>query len=423
MPDRFQFYFKSSDSFPGKGTGEVLESPKDKYHELSLMTGWRRILSNGGDTPFSWKGHTWRTAEHAYRASIYELKYPTYFQQFSLDSESELATGDINESLLKTFPKLSKAELSEWKLISAAILNKILVHKYSKNEKAKRALLATGDAELWTFIPPGKAERWLFLELLRSEIVLPKRNVRRNVDMSESRTKVTKSKKNSPKVASAAPVSLEEGESSAVTSNFKNAVSLGEQAVAATAARNNAASPPLRMDDDVNEWYAQELARNPALANSSSSSPPLVIGEGAEKWYALEKEREYEASVEKMRDSSIRFCAVCSNYLYLHVDETTGDLQRSCRNCGYKDTAEQGGLVSEMRIEQLTAEGYNLINEFTLRDPRLPHLTGTLKCINGVCASNTEGRESDIVYIKYDYENLRYMYICTQCKTSWRSRR
>ena len=241
--------------------------------------------------------------------------------------------------------------------------------------------------------------------------------------MSERSAKVTKSKKNSTnKVNAVAPVSLEEGESSAVTSNSKNAVSLGDEAVAATAVRNTAASPPLRMDDDVNEWYEKEVARTAAAANSSSSSPPLV-GDGAEKWYALEKEREYEASVEKMRDSSIRFCAVCSNYLYLHVDETTGDLQRSCRNCGYKDTAEQGGLVSEMRIEQLTAEGYNLINEFTLRDPRLPHLTGTLKCINGVCASNTEGRESDIVYIKYDYENLRYMYICTQCKTSWRSRR
>jgi DNA-directed RNA polymerase subunit M/transcription elongation factor TFIIS len=210
----------------------------------------------------------------------------------------------------------------------------------------------------------------------------PKRNVQGKADMSEKKSRKVKSQKaegenqvqdQEPLVSS--PIDI--------TSNSKNAIATG----IAGEADASVAQPVSTADVNLRE----------ELANSDH--------------------------IEKARDSSIRFCTVCNNYLYLHVDETTGDLQRSCRNCGYKDIAEQGGLVSEMRIEQLSAEGYNLVNEFTLLDPRLPHLHGTIKCINSGCKSNKPGAESDIVYIKYDAENLRYIYICTFCKTNWRSRR
>lgn len=130
-----------------------------------------------------------------------------------------------------------------------------------------------------------------------------------------------------------------------------------------------------------------------------------------------------DAEDKKGKKSAIRFCTVCDNYLYLQVEGETQTLQRMCRNCGFKDTEDQGGLVSEMHIEQRSAEGYTLINEFTLKDKRLPHLYGTMKCISDKCPSATQGKESDIVYIKYDTENLRYIYMCYLCQATWRSRR
>jgi hypothetical protein len=130
-----------------------------------------------------------------------------------------------------------------------------------------------------------------------------------------------------------------------------------------------------------------------------------------------------EAEDKTGKKSAIRFCSVCDNYLYLQVEGETQTLQRMCRNCGFKDTEDQGGLVSEMHIEQRSAEGYTLINEFTLKDKRLPHLYGTMKCISDKCPSATQGKESDIVYIKYDTENLRYIYMCYLCQATWRSRR
>jgi DNA-directed RNA polymerase subunit M/transcription elongation factor TFIIS len=97
------------------------------------------------------------------------------------------------------------------------------------------------------------------------------------------------------------------------------------------------------------------------------------------------------------------------------------DLIRSCRNCGYmKD--EQKGLVMETIIQEKSSDAYRVyLNEFTKEDPRLPHIK-TLKCSNNTCPSRMGKAESDVIYIKYDTVNMKYLYICTNCNTQWRSR-
>lgn len=313
MSDRFQFYSRSADSAPGKGTGEV-KSSEESYSALAAIPGWRKILTN--------------------------------------------------------------------------LKDKVLA---PEDKAARDVLLATGNAELWS----GKT-RWVEGEALRAQAlqvpvlqvpVLQEEAKRNVIGTTEMSGKVNKSRKNKAAAAEPEPQAQAQAEAEATGS-----------------------------DTTINSPSA---ISNGVTTNLTEASPNVLQSEDL----PLRQEIAYADEVERTRDSSIRFCTVCNNYLYLHVDETTGDLQRSCRNCGYKDTAEQGGLVSEMRIEQLSAEGYNLVNEFTLRDPRLPHLRGTMKCVNNGCQSNKPGVESDIVYIKYDSENLRYMYVCTFCKTNWRSRR
>ena len=97
---------------------------------------------------------------------------------------------------------------------------------------------------------------------------------------------------------------------------------------------------------------------------------------------------------------------------------------RLCRNCGYKEQDEKGGLLSEILVQEKSAEGYKiLLNEFTRRDPRLPHLRGVLKCPESGCESNQGGKVSDIIYMKYDSVNMKYLYICDICGYEWKSRR
>jgi hypothetical protein len=128
---------------------------------------------------------------------------------------------------------------------------------------------------------------------------------------------------------------------------------------------------------------------------------------------------------EKDQESTIHFCPVCGYYLHLSSSgaESQEELFRECMNCSYKEQDNKGGLISEILIQERAAEGYKiLLNEFTRTDPRLPHIRGAMKCPDPKCESN-HGKESDIIYIKYDAINLLYLYICDVCGYQWHSRR
>ncbi len=130
--------------------------------------------------------------------------------------------------------------------------------------------------------------------------------------------------------------------------------------------------------------------------------------------------------------SSIKFCPTCRNYLFLKAaaeGETTEEaqnmntLRRFCKNCGYNEKDEVGGLVLEMNLQETSSDGYKiLLNEFTRHDPTLPHVQN-IKCPNEACDSNAGGKQRDVIYMKYDPTNLKYLYICNVCTEHWLSRR
>ena len=126
------------------------------------------------------------------------------------------------------------------------------------------------------------------------------------------------------------------------------------------------------------------------------------------------------------------FCPKCKYYLYLEQvtldnDDKTNKkvekaLRRICRNCGYQYEDQQGGLILEIDLKEKTSEGYKiLMNEFTKNDPTLPHVN-TIKCPNSGCETNTSSKERDVIYIKYDAVNMKFLYICNVCDTQWRSK-
>ena len=260
-------------------------------------------------------------------------------------------------------------------------LKEILYEKFSQNAKAKEILLLTGDAELWHTVP---RVHWTWLEEIREDL---KRNLRSTEEMS------------SPSASLATALAEKKGSKKAQKKAPEQRLS----------AQGGAELPFFR---DTTENYEET---GQTEGDTVTQVPINVRATGVED--------SAETEAQKTKKSAIRFCTVCDNYLYLQVEGETQTLQRICRNCGFKDTEDQGGLVSEMHIEQRAAEGYTLINEFTLKDKRLPHLYNTMKCINATCPSAAPGKESDIVYIKYDTENLRYIYMCYICQATWRSRR
>lgn len=120
----------------------------------------------------------------------------------------------------------------------------------------------------------------------------------------------------------------------------------------------------------------------------------------------------------------MRFCPKCSYYLYLGSDKDT--VLMICKNCGFNEKLDpktkEEALVLETKFNSGSsangaASGIT-VNDYTLKDPTLPHVN-TLRCPSAECPSNADESLRDVIYIKTDPVNLKFQYICTQCKTQW----
>ena len=124
------------------------------------------------------------------------------------------------------------------------------------------------------------------------------------------------------------------------------------------------------------------------------------------------------------------FCKKCDNMYYMKVksspnsgtvDSQNQDLIYYCKYCGYED--DELIKTQDLKVYKFTKENKNKdvhINEYTKYDPTLPHMQ-TIKCPNVSCKSNEEGSSltQDVIYMRYDDKNMKYMYLCCHCNFNW----
>jgi DNA-directed RNA polymerase subunit M/transcription elongation factor TFIIS len=125
-----------------------------------------------------------------------------------------------------------------------------------------------------------------------------------------------------------------------------------------------------------------------------------------------------------LNTSIMRFCKKCDNMYYISIgtdDENT--LTYTCRNCGDVDTtiSNEGMCVLDTNFKDSSITNIQSINEFTKQDPTLPRLTN-MPCPNVNCSSNKDDKiDKNIIYMRYDNHNLKHIYICDNCDTTWNS--
>jgi aspartate carbamoyltransferase regulatory subunit len=93
-----------------------------------------------------------------------------------------------------------------------------------------------------------------------------------------------------------------------------------------------------------------------------------------------------------------------------------------CRNCGHKDeTVENEGVcVLKTQFKKTEQKFNHIVNPYTKLDPTLPRITNE-RCPNAECASNASTTQSNILYMRYDDDQLKYLYMCVVCDTTWKT--
>lgn len=179
-PDiKFQFYERSADRNPGKGSGEKI--PKDsekKFIELRKNKDWRRKLANGYESEFEINDRKWNSVEHYYQAHKF-LHDKETFDKFALNSESKLSKDSnlakiagsdkpMKDGELLRDPKVKPNKIDDE--TSKKIIKKALKAKFTQNEEFKNILLSTHDAGLFLYIRGVPPKEYTLLMELRNEL-------------------------------------------------------------------------------------------------------------------------------------------------------------------------------------------------------------------------------------------------------------
>ena len=147
----------------------------------------------------------------------------------------------------------------------------------------------------------------------------------------------------------------------------------------------------------------------------------------------------------------MHFCTDCGNMYYIRLTDTNG-IVHYCRNCGHEDDTVtiDAVVVSHTSLKSDKNHYAHAVNKYTKLDPTLPRIS-TILCPNMECPCNrnhnptqyadraaivgTSAEEEatsgdanaddavpvprEVIYLRYDDIQLKYIYLCAVCNTIW----
>ena len=122
----------------------------------------------------------------------------------------------------------------------------------------------------------------------------------------------------------------------------------------------------------------------------------------------------------------MHFCEKCDNMYYIKINDSDSDSDECrliyyCRKCGNENTnlSKDDICVSKEYMKQTKYKYNSVITPYTIKDPTLPR-SKTIICPS--CSVNENDREdSSVIYIRYDEENIKYVYLCSKCNKTWKT--
>jgi len=119
----------------------------------------------------------------------------------------------------------------------------------------------------------------------------------------------------------------------------------------------------------------------------------------------------------------MHFCENCDNMYYIKIDdENDNNIIYYCKNCGNinNEMLDTTKCILKQEITQNTTVSSS-INQYTKYDYTLPRINN-IKCPNNNCSSNINPNDSpnEIIYIRSDHTNLKFIYLCCNCDNQWK---
>jgi DNA-directed RNA polymerase subunit M/transcription elongation factor TFIIS len=114
----------------------------------------------------------------------------------------------------------------------------------------------------------------------------------------------------------------------------------------------------------------------------------------------------------------MQFCQVCDNLLYLYENEESKQLYLGCKTCGNQQENHQNYIYDDQMsidLSETISQNKHLKEDITL--PTIKD-NPNIKCPNVDCDSHKQ-KTSNILYLKYDKQNMKYMYLCKDCQQTW----
>ena len=191
--DTVFMFHSNSNPIPnaGKGIGEKINNEDIiTYKDLntkkrnSELYNWRRKLDDNWGAPFSIDNHRWKSVTHYLLGSRYKKGFPDFYEQFSLDSESDIANEieKANAAVSKT-GKYKNLQLRPDNVIIDADYyeiganreederKKALEAKFTQNLDLKKVLMETKRAKLMNYVRRGEPKVDTLLMKLRKEMI------------------------------------------------------------------------------------------------------------------------------------------------------------------------------------------------------------------------------------------------------------
>ena len=121
----------------------------------------------------------------------------------------------------------------------------------------------------------------------------------------------------------------------------------------------------------------------------------------------------------------MKYCTQCDNMYYIGIDANDSNkLTYYCRNCRHIDSEITNDSLCVLKTSLKKGEQTftHMINQYTKFDPTLPRIYN-VRCPHVECATNKEGNKAptEVIYMRYDDNRLKYLYICVTCDTVWKT--